>query len=442
MPFRKKTDTAKRPIVEVIKYDGGPDVFAWKFPNEEIGTWSQLIVNESQEAVLYKGGQALDLFGPGRHTMDTANIPILRKIIALPFGQRSPFTAEVWYVNRQHSLEIKWGTSTPIQLQDPKYNVFIPVRAFGQFGIQIVDSKTFLTKMVGTLPRLGREEINRFFRGVYVTKVKDAIATYLVKEKVSLLEINAYLLELSEHLRERIQPAFDEYGIRLLNFFVKDISVPEDDPSVVQLRNALARRAEMDIVGFSFEQQRSFDVLEGAAKNTGGGQAGMMGAGMGLGMGFGMGGAMGGAFGNMAQNINTATTVNCKNCNAKVNQGAAFCPGCGQDMRAPVAAKPQEDMVACAECGVAHPKTIRFCSECGNSYVPCTHCGGDVKKSTNVCSKCGKEPPKPCGKCGAALPANVRFCPECGQSTVRLCECGAALKDNARFCAECGKAAQ
>lgn len=117
-------------IVEVIKYNGGPNVFAWKYPSEELGTWTQLIVSEAQEAILFKSGKALDVFGSGRHTLDTANIPILNKIINLPFGGRSPFTAEVWYVNKIHSLDIKWGTSSPIQIQDPKYSVFIPVRSF------------------------------------------------------------------------------------------------------------------------------------------------------------------------------------------------------------------------------------------------------------------------------------------------------------------------
>ncbi|MDR0315053.1 MAG: SPFH domain-containing protein, partial [Oscillospiraceae bacterium] len=138
-------------IVDVIKYDGSPDVFAWKYPSDDLGTWTQLIVNESQEAILYKGGQALDLFSAGRHTLETANIPILNKIINLPFGGRSPFKAEVWYINKVYSLDVKWGTATPIQLQDPKYKIFIPLRSFGQFGIQIEDSRKFFFFFFGTL---------------------------------------------------------------------------------------------------------------------------------------------------------------------------------------------------------------------------------------------------------------------------------------------------
>jgi membrane protease subunit (stomatin/prohibitin family) len=128
-------------IVEVVKYDGTPDVFAWKYPNCELGTWTQLIVNESQEAILLKGGKVCDVFRAGRHTLSTDNLPILSKVVNLPFGGRSPFSAEVWFINRAFSLDVKWGTPTPIQLQDPKYKVFIPVRAFGQFGVQIQDAQ-------------------------------------------------------------------------------------------------------------------------------------------------------------------------------------------------------------------------------------------------------------------------------------------------------------
>ncbi|HCF49369.1 MAG TPA: antifreeze protein type I, partial [Syntrophomonas sp.] len=278
-------------LVEVVKYNGTPDVFAWKFPSEELGNWTQLIVNESQEAVLFKGGQALDVFPSGRHTLETANIPILNNIINLPFGGHSPFTAEVWYVNKVHSLDVKWGTASPIQLQDPKYKVFVPLRSFGQFGIRIEDSKKFLIKLVGTLPVFDKENLGNYFRGLYLTKAKDSIASYLINKQISLLEINAYLDELSDHIKAKMVPVLDDYGIQLINFYVNDINVPEDDPAVIQLKSALAKRAEMDIVGYNYIQERSFDTLEGAATNPGSIQSGMMGAGIGLGMGVGVGGS-------------------------------------------------------------------------------------------------------------------------------------------------------
>jgi len=379
-------------IVKVVKYDGRPDVFAWRFPHDELGTWTQLIVNESQEAILFKGGQALDVFGPGRHTLETANIPLLNRIVNLPFGGNSPFKAEVWYINKLHSLDIKWGTPTPVQLQDPKYKVFLPLRSFGQFGIQIAESKKFLTKLVGTLPSFDQDSVTNLFKGLYLTKVKDSLSSYLVKRDVSVLEINAYLVELSEHLLERIAPTFEEYGISLLNFFVKNVNVPEDDTAVIQLKAALAKRAEMDIIGFNYAQERSFDTLEGAATNPGSAQAGIMGAGLGMGMGFGMGGAMGGQMSGLAQELNI-----------------------GNNAAAPQAEK-EESTVKCPGCGIACQTNRRFCTECGTSlFRSCSKCSAPIERaSAKFCPECGDSLLKKCGECGAQIEGEPKFCPECG----------------------------
>lgn len=402
-------------VIEVVKYDGTSDVFAWKFPNNELGTWTQLIVNESQEAVLYKGGQALDWFGPGRHTLETANIPILNSIINLPFGGRSPFTAEIWYVNKVNSLDVKWGTPTPIQLQDPKYNVFVPLRAFGQFGIKISDSKMFLTKLVGTLPTFTSSDIIKYFRGAYLTKVKDNISEYLIKKKISLLEINAYISEISESLKESILPTFADYGIELVNFYVNDISVPEDDSAVIKLKEALAKKAEMDIIGYSYTQERSFDTLEGAATNNGSGSAPIMGAGLGLGIGFGLGGNIGGAFGEIGKNINT------NNSNSSETK--------------------DEKTVKCSACGYTYSANMKFCPECGDKYRPCAKCGRDLPEGVTKCDSCGYEKLAPCPSCGKELASkNLKFCPECGVSLIKKCpKCDVVIEGNPKFCPECGE---
>jgi membrane protease subunit (stomatin/prohibitin family) len=374
-------------IVKVVKYNGTPDVFAWKYPDEELGTWTQLIVNESQEAVLFKGGQALDLFGSGRHTLETKNIPILSKLVNLPFGGSSPFTAEVWYINKIHSLDIKWGTPTPIQIQDPKYDIFIPVSSFGQFGITITDSKKFLTKLVGTLPLFNKDNIIKYFRGVYITKVKDGISSYLLKKQISVVEINAYIDELSSFMKKRIEAAMDEYGIKLLNFFINDISVPEDDPAVKQLKEALSKKAEMNIVGFNYQQERSFDTMETAAGNTSSDSAQFMGAGMGLGMGVGLGGAMGSQFGGIAQNINTSVSEQkeCPNCHKMIDKNNRFCGECGADTTANI------DGIICSGCNAKVPKGTKFCPECGTRLS------------------------KTCPKCNTELNGNAKFCLECGE---------------------------
>lgn len=433
-------------IVDVIKYNGGPDVFAWKFPNSELGTWTQLIVNESQEAILVKGGQVCDVFGAGRHTLDTANIPILNKLINLPFGGRSPFSAEVWFINKVFSLDVKWGTSTPIQLQDPKYKVFVPVRAFGQFGIQVEESKKFLLKLVGTLPQFDKNSLVKYFRGVYLTKAKDVISSYLVHKSISVLEINAYLDEISTYLQEKISPMFEDYGIRLVTFFVNDINVPEDDPAVVQLKKALAKRAEMDIVGYSYQQERSFDTLEGAATNANSMQGSLMGAGIGLGMGVGVGGNMGQQFNGLASNLNTAETKECPKCKARIGVNERFCNHCGFDTAAPKEEETnkEEDTTAnndivCAACGAQLKSTTKFCPECGKKYNPCTKCGADLPDGVTACPKCGTKVPRSCPQCKKLIIGDSKFCPECGYSLIKVCKnCGAQLKDTTKFCPECG----
>lgn len=405
-------------IVEVVKYNGLPDVFAWKYPCTELGTWTQLIVNESQEAVLVKSGKALDVFGSGRHTLETANIPLLNKIINLPFGGQSPFTAEVWYINKAYNLDIKWGTSTPIQIQDPKYGIFAPIRSNGAFGIRVSDSKKFLIKLVAAMPTFDTAAITKYFRGVYVTKVKDSISTYLVHKQISILEINAYIDELSQHMQERIQPVMEDYGIELVNFYVNEISVPEDDAAVQKLKDALAKRAEMNIIGYSYQQERSFDTLEGAAKNAGSASAPIMGAGMGLGMGFGMGQGVGAGFGSIAQEIQVnrprELEKECPKCHACIPQTQRFCGNCGFDTEMRPEAGEVYDLV-CSACGGAITKRTKFCPECGKKINHCPSCGNDMADNAAQCSSCGYAKPRVCPVCGSEISAKAKFCPQCGE---------------------------
>lgn len=404
-------------IIDVIKFDGYPEELAWKHPNDELGTWTQLVVHQTQEAVLFKDGRALDLFGPGRHTLSTANIPLLNKIVNLPFGGKSPFKAEIWFVNKVNVLDVKWGTSTPVKLQDPKYNIIVPVRAFGQFGIQIEDSRKFLVKLVGTLDYFGTEELKAYFRGLFMMNFNSILSSFLVHRKISVLEINAYLEEMSNFVREKITSHLSDFGIRLMNLFVKSVNFPEDDPSIQRLRDALARRAEMDIVGYTYQNERSFDVLEGAAKNEGSASSALMGAGMGLGMGVGMGGAFGNLFSDMTRVMDISGKPQnkvCPSCRQLNYADAKFCSFCGNSLSSTSRQSPFVPVAVCNNCGEMLPPNSKFCPACGDKYHPCPMCGADNPEDSLYCIKCNEPLPRPCPKCGQEVQPGQKFCMECG----------------------------
>jgi membrane protease subunit (stomatin/prohibitin family) len=293
----------RKGLIDVVKYNGKSDEIIWKFPYENISTAAQLVVNQSQEAVFVKGGAVCDIFGPGTKTLSANNIPILQKLINLPFGGKTPFTAEVWFVSKTIRRNLKFGTPAPIDLLDPLYNVSIPVRSFGEYGIQVTDSSMFLTQMVGTLHLFTTDDIIAQFQSLIARKLSTCISKFVVRQKVTVVEISAYLDEVSNFVRDAINEEFSQYGLRVTNFDVASINFNKEDPNVNKILDSQSEAAKRRMEGYSYQQERQFDVMEGAANNEGGaGQ--MMGAGMGLGMGFGVGGAFGQQMGNIAGVMN------------------------------------------------------------------------------------------------------------------------------------------
>ena len=316
-------------MIDVLKWEAAPHVFAYRYPDCELNYKSQLIVTESQEAVLVKEGLFYGPIGPGRHTLETKNFPFLTKMVsALVTNRKSPYTAEVWFLQKSVPLDMKWGTSDPVIVEDPKYHVALPVRAFGQYGIRIADSCRFLARLMGRLPAFTEKTLSGYFKGVIVTRVKDVIASTMANENCSLLQIGSRLNDISTSLERHISEDLADYGVELRLFMVNSISTDDADPSVVQLKKALAKKAEMEIIGYSYQQERSFDALQTAAGNEGNVGA-MMGAGMGLGMGVGVGSPMGNVMAAVAANMNPAGAKYCAGCGAALPTGAKFCPGCG-----------------------------------------------------------------------------------------------------------------
>lgn len=433
-------------LFEVIKYDGNPDVFAWKHPIEALGTWTQLIVNQSQEVVFFKDGRALDLYGAGRHTLSTSNIPVLNKLINLPFGGNSPFAAEVWFVNKVSTLDMKWGTQGPIQLQDPRYHIIVPVRAFGQIAIRIKDSRQFLVKLVGTLKAFGKEDLSNYFRGIIVMNINSLISSYLNQKKISILEIHSHMGEMTEHFKRVVSAAFESFGVQLEDLFIKSLSAPEDDPSVKRLRDALARKAEMNIVGYNYQQERAFDTLEGAATNESNAGALFMGAGMGLGMGAGLGDMFAAQMpylGRVMQAGAAAGNRPCPKCSAVNDAQARYCGGCGAAMDHSPAQQESVRVISCHACGKPLAPGTKFCAHCGDRYHACARCGADNPPESAVCIQCRTPLPRPCSHCGQSLEAGAKFCPDCGKSVAaaRCVNCGQEMPPHGKFCVNCGSRA-
>ncbi len=330
-------------IIDVVKWDEETylsankgisstpmdQIYAWKFPSNELSTWTQLIVHESQEAVLFRAGAMDGPFAPGRHVLKTENLPVLKDVLNLPFG-RSPFTAEVWYTNRAIPLDVKWGTPEPIRLLDPVFNVSVPVEARGQYAVQIEHSRKFLVKLVGTLTEFNREKLNDYLRGMILTIAKTTIAKQVVERGTTVLHIATELMSISSAIEKELKVSLEEYGLKLVNFYVNHIDVNGEDPSIKKLQEALAKKAEMNIVGFTYQQERSFNAMEGATGYTGQegnarnhlqnnpADSGAAGALIGAGLGIGVGVPLGQMMSHQMGQVGVQTDF------ARPQQGAAF----------------------------------------------------------------------------------------------------------------------
>ena len=365
-------------ILENISYESGNLELVGRVDIPDLNTRSSIIVNESQEAIFYKDGQALDLFASGRHEITTESLPLFVKIFRNLFGSRSVIPCSVYYVNMVHVLDMNWGTPSSIPLEDPKYHLIVNVGSNGTMGVRVVDSRKFVVKIVGQMTSLAADEVKRDLKGVLMANIKNSISNAIIKEGISILEIQTHLLSLSESIRKAVnEKIVPEYGIELINFYINTIAASDSDLAVLKETRERYMSAMTDIdietiktvrmgqaqaqaraaQGYTYADERKFDILEGAAKNEG--TAGtLMGAGMGLGMGAGLGAGIGGAMSQTSQALSEQKPEGkCPACGADVPAGSKFCPGCGNKM-APAAR-------FCPECGAKVPPTAKFCNECG-----------------------------------------------------------------------------
>ena len=235
-------------LASIIKYEGDNETLVWKHPIEDFNFGSQLIVHESQEAIFFRDGQALDLFGAGRYTLQTQQLPLLEKIYKLPTDTEGTFHSEVYFVNLATQMGIKWGTDSKVRLFDPASGLHIEIGASGEFNIRVTDSRKLLLKVVGTTGGLGQEQLlgigngKGFFRSMVMTQVKSYLAQTIKENSIDILEIDEHLMALSGALRERINAALDEYGLTMPEFYVSRIVTPDDDPNFRRMKEQFAEQ--------------------------------------------------------------------------------------------------------------------------------------------------------------------------------------------------------
>jgi membrane protease subunit (stomatin/prohibitin family) len=289
-------------IIDIVKYQNTDGELCHKFESDDLRLGTQLVVHPAQTAFFVKGGAICDEFTSGTYRVDTENIPILNKIINLPYGSDSPFQAEVWFINQTAKLNLPWGTPHPIQIEDPKYHIIVPLRAHGQYGIRVTNPRLFIETLIGNMGSFSTEQIDQYYKGKIISALNTLLAQQVVSNGVSVLDINTLLLSMSDAINSQLNEILGKYGVSIIEFAIMSVTFPQDDESVIKLKNAKDLAARLTITGRDvYQMERSFDVMEKAASNEGaGGQ--MMGLGVGLGAGMNVGNAVGNIAG---QYINT-----------------------------------------------------------------------------------------------------------------------------------------
>lgn len=345
-------------LLDVIEWqDVSGDEIVHRWPAYGPGTirfGAQLTVRESQAAVFFRDGKGLDVLGPGRHTLETANIPLLQKLINIPFGGNTPFQAEVYFVNMRTLTGLKWGTPQPIIFRDSEL-AMVRLRALGGYTCRVADPQLFVNEVVGTETRYDTDSITSWLRDFIVSRFNDALGAQLK----TILDLPTQYEELGAAVKTRVGEDFANYGLELIDFLIEAITPPEEVMAMID------QRAGMEAAG-DLRRFLQFQTAQAIGKmpESGGDTAGAAGAGVGLGAGVGMGAAMAGAmrdaFAAPAAPVAPAapaTPAAGGTCPAghPYPAGAKFCPQCGAAV----------GQAFCPSCGKPVPPGAKFCPECG-----------------------------------------------------------------------------
>ena len=312
----------------------------------DIKMGAQLIVRENQAAVFFRDGQALDVFGPGRHTLTTQNLPIITRVLSLPYGFTSPFRAEVYFVNLKVFTNMRWGTKDPVAFRDSQLGL-IRLRAFGTFTLRVSQPSLFVNSLVGTNASYTTEHLEDYLREVVVSRLND----FLGEHVDTLLELPRQYDEMAVAVKTRVAEDFRKYGMELVDFFINRITPPEEVQRMIDERSGMGAVGNLD----QFLKFKAAKAVGDAA--TSGALGSGAGAGMGVGVGAGLGMMLPGMLGKtLGAEPMAGGTIVCPGCHAVVGRESRFCPGCGRQLM---------PVKKCVRCQADLPTDARYCPSCG-----------------------------------------------------------------------------
>lgn len=342
----------------------------------EIKFGAQLVVRESQAAVLFYKGRAVDAFGPGRHTLKTGNIPVLTKILSIPWGMSSPLRAEVYMANLKVFTNLKWGTRDPVAFKDSKLGL-IRLRAHGIFNIRIIQPVLFINNLVGTMGMFSTNEISDYLKRVIVSRFND----YLGENIDSILNLPGQYDELSTGLQKRLQEDFTKFGLALSQLYITSITPPSEVQKAIDDKSRLEVFDDLD----KLVKMKAAMAMEKASESDGD-----AGAGMGMGLGFMMPAMFSEAFKADKNSPQTPAQQNikCPDCGNSISRESKFCPLCGHQ---------QVVFSQCSNCGKNLPPHAKFCPRCGHPADEkpvarkCPNCSAENMPGSVFCNQCGEK---------------------------------------------------